>query len=65
MIELILLSVLVVIGIVWFGNLSENANTEEDPEVEALRKQQKNNWGAYISILVVSGFFIWLLLTTR
>ena len=65
MIELILLSVLVVIGIVWFRNLSENSNTEEDPEVEALRKQQKNNWGTYISILVVSGFFIWLLLTTR
>tara|TARA_B100001113_G_scaffold226089_1_gene185612 strand:+ start:388 stop:585 length:198 start_codon:yes stop_codon:yes gene_type:complete len=65
MIELILLSILVVIGIVWFRNLSENSNTEEDPEVEALRKQQKNNWGTYISILVVSGFFIWLLLTTR
>ena len=65
MIELILLSILVVIGIVWFRNLYENSNTEEDPEVEALRKQQKNNWGTYISILVVSGFFIWLLLTTR
>ena len=65
MIELILLSILVVIGIIWFRNLSENSNTEEDPEVEALRKQQKNNWGTYISILVVSGFFIWLLLTTR
>lgn len=65
MIELILLSILVVIGIVWFRNLSENSNTEEDPEVEALRRQQKNNWGTYISILVVSGFFIWLLLTTR
>jgi len=65
MIEIILLSILVVIGIVWFRNLSENSNTEEDPEVEALRKQQKNNWGTYISILVVSGFFIWLLLTTR
>ena len=65
MIELILLSILVVIGIVWFRNLSENSDTEKDPEVEALRKQQKNNWGTYISILVVSGFFIWLLLTTR
>ncbi len=65
MIELILLSILMVIGIVWFRNLSENSNTEEDPEVEVLRKQQKNNWGTYISILVVSGFFIWLLLTTR
>ena len=63
MIELILLAILIFIGVAWFRNLSSNAGIEENQEVEALRKQHTNKWSTYISIVVVSGFFVWLLIT--
>ena len=63
MIELILLAILIFIGILWFRNLSDNSNKEENPGVERARKQMANKWSVYISILVVSGFFVWLLIT--
>ena len=63
MIELILLAILIFIGVLWFRNLSDNSNKEEDPNVEITRKQMTNKWSVYISILVVSGFFVWLLIT--
>ena len=63
MIELILLAILIFIGILWFRNLSDNSNEEENPDIEKVRKQMANKWSVYISILVVSGFFVWLLIT--
>ena len=63
MIELILLAILIFIGILWFRNLSDNFNKEENPNIEKARKQMTNKWSVYISILVVSGFFVWLLIT--
>ena len=63
MIELILLAILIFIGILWFRNLSDNSNKEENPDFEKTRKQMTNKWSVYMSILVVSGFFVWLLIT--
>ena len=63
MIELILLAILIFIGILWFRNLSDNSNKEDNPDGEKARKQMTNKWSVYISILVVSGFFVWLLIT--
>ena len=63
MIELILLAILIFIGVLWFRNLSDNYNNEENPDIEKVRKQMANNWSVYISILIVSGFFVWLLIT--
>ena len=57
------LAILIFIGILWFRNLSDNSNKEENPDVEKTRKQMTNKWSVYISILVVSGFFVWLLIT--
>ena len=63
MVELILLALLILIGILWFRNLSDNSDKEENPDIEKARKQMSNKWSVYISILVVSGFFVWLLIT--
>ena len=60
MVELILLLILVTIGILWFRNLSDNSEKRND-EVEGNLKV--NKWGTYISIALVSGFFVWLLIT--
>ena len=60
MIELILLAILILIGILWFRNLSKRQDQEET-EIEG--NLQANKWGTYFSILIVSGFFIWLLIT--
>lgn len=60
MVELILLLILVTIGILWFRNLSDNSEKGND-EVEGNLKV--NKWGTYISIALVSGFFVWLLIT--
>ena len=60
MIELILLGILILIGVLWFMNLSKNSNKEQS-EFEG--ESKVNKWQTYISILVVSGFFIWLLIT--
>ena len=60
MIELILLGILILIGVLWFRNLSNNSNKEQS-EFEG--ESKANKWQTYISILVVSGFFIWLLIT--
>ena len=60
MVELILLLILVTIGILWFRNLSDNSEKGND-EVEGNLKI--NKWGTYISIALVSGFFVWLLIT--
>lgn len=60
MVELILLLILVTIGILWFRNLSDNSEKGID-EVEGNLKI--NKWGTYISIVLVSGFFVWLLIT--
>ena len=60
MIELILLAILIFIGVLWFRNLSKKQDQEET-EVEG--NLQANKWGTYFSILIVSGFFIWLLIT--
>ena len=60
MVELILLLILVTIGILWFRNLSDNSEKGDD-EVEGNLKV--NKWGTYISIALVSGFFVWLLIT--
>ena len=60
MIELILLTLLIIIGFLWFRNLSDNSyEINEDTEGD----KHINKWGAYISIIIVSGFFIWLLVT--
>tara|TARA_B110000003_G_scaffold266192_1_gene292858 strand:+ start:604 stop:810 length:207 start_codon:yes stop_codon:yes gene_type:complete len=63
MIELILLAILIFIGVAWFRNLSSNAGIEKDQAIEELRKKHTNKLSVYISIFVVSGFFIWLLVT--
>ena len=60
MIELILLTILILIGSLWFRNLSKRQDQEET-EVEG--NLQANKLGTYFSILIVSGFFIWLLIT--
>ena len=60
MIELIFLGILILIGVLWFRNLSNNPNKEQS-EFEGENKA--NKWQTYISIFVVSGFFIWLLIT--
>ena len=60
MVELILLLILITIGILWFRNLSDNSEKGND-EVEGNLKV--NKWGPYISIALVSGFFVWLLIT--
>ena len=60
MIELILLAILIFIGMLWFRNLSKKQDQEET-EVEG--NLQANKWGTYFSIIIVSGFFIWLLIT--
>jgi|TARA_Y100000996_G_scaffold335867_1_gene272393 amino acid transporter len=60
MIELILLAILIFIGVLWFRNLSKKQDQEET-EVEG--NLQANKWGTYFSIIIVSGFFIWLLIT--
>lgn len=60
MIELILLAILIFIGVLWFRNLSKEQDQEET-EVEG--NLQANKWGTYFSIIIVSGFFIWLLIT--
>ena len=63
MIELILLAILIFIGVAWFRNLSSNAGIEKAQAIEELRKKHTNKLSVYISIFVVSGFFIWLLVT--
>ena len=63
MIELILLAILIFIGVAWFRNLSSNAGIEKDQAIEELRKKYTNKLSVYISICVVSGFFVWLLIT--
>ena len=63
MIELVLLIILFLIGFVWFKNLADNSNKEEDPEIEILREKQTSKIGVYLSIFIVSGFFVWLLIT--
>ena len=60
MVELILLALLILIGTLWFKKLSFNSE-KEVKEVEG--NITVNKWGAYISIIIVSGFFIWLLIT--
>lgn len=60
MIELILLAILIFVGVLWFRNLSKKQDREET-EVEG--NLQANKWGTYFSIIIVSGFFIWLLIT--
>ena len=60
MVELILLAILIFIGVLWFRNLSKKQDREET-EVEG--NLQANKWGTYFSIIIVSGFFIWLLIT--
>ena len=60
MVELILLAFVILIGFLWFKKLSsipEKGQKEVEGNVIA------NKWGTYISIIVVSGFFIWLLIT--
>ena len=51
MIELILLGILILIGVLWFRNLSKNSNKEQS-EFEG--ESKANKWQTYISILVVS-----------
>jgi heme/copper-type cytochrome/quinol oxidase subunit 2 len=51
---------LILIGSLWFRNLSKKQDQEET-EVEG--NLQANKWGTYFSIIIVSGFFIWLLIT--
>ena len=60
MVELILLALLILIGALWFKKLSSNPE-KEDKEVEG--NIIVNKWGTYISIIIVSGFFVWLLIT--
>ena len=60
MVELILLAILIFVGVLWFRNLSKKQDQEET-EVEG--NLQTNKWGTYFSIIIVSGFFIWLLIT--
>tara|TARA_B100000424_G_scaffold249717_1_gene223863 strand:- start:251 stop:451 length:201 start_codon:yes stop_codon:yes gene_type:complete len=60
MVELILLALLTLIGALWFKKLSSNPE-KEVKEVEG--NIIVNKWGTYISIIIVSGFFVWLLIT--
>ena len=60
MVELILLAILIFVGVLWFRNLSKKQDQEET-EVEG--NLQANKWGTYVSIIIVSGFFVWLLIT--
>ena len=60
MVELILLAILIFVGVLWFRNLSKKQDQEET-EVEG--NLQANKWGTHVSIIIVSGFFIWLLIT--
>ena len=60
MVELILLALLILIGALWFKKLSSNPE-KEVKEVEG--NIIVNKWGTYISIFIVSGFFVWLLIT--
>ena len=60
MVELILLALLILIGALWFKKLSYNPE-KEVKEVEG--NIIVNKWGTYISIIIVSGFFVWLLIT--
>ena len=60
MVELILLAISIFVGVLWFRNLSKKQDQEET-EVEG--NLQANKWGTYFSIIIVSGFFIWLLIT--
>ena len=60
MVELILLALLILIGALWFKKLSSNPE-KEVKEVEG--NIIVNKWGTYISIIFVSGFFVWLLIT--
>ena len=60
MIELILLAILIFIGVLWFRNLSENSE-KDSSEVEG--DKSVNRWQTYISIALVSSFFVWLLIT--
>ena len=60
MVELILLALLILIGVLWFKKLSSNPE-KEVKEVEG--NIIVNKWGTYISIIIVSGFFVWLLIT--
>ena len=60
MVELILLALLILIGALWFKKLSSNPEREVK-EVEG--NIIVNKWGTYISIIIVSGFFVWLLIT--
>ena len=60
MVELILLTLVIFSGVLWFKKLSSN------PEKEAKEVEGNiiaNKWGTYISIIIVSGFFVWLLIT--
>ena len=60
MVELILLTLVIFIGVLWFKKLSSN------PEKEAKEVEGNiiaNKWDTYISIIIVSGFFVWLLIT--
>ena len=60
MVELILLTLVIFIGVLWFKKLSSN------PEKEAKEVEGNiiaNKWGTYISIIIVCGFFVWLLVT--
>jgi len=59
MVELTLLTLLTFVGVLWFRNLSDNSDKTEDTE----GNKKVNKWGTYISIIIVSGFFIWLLIT--
>ena len=60
MVELILLTLVILIGVLWFKKLSSNPE-KEVKEVEG--NIIVNKWGTYISIIIVSGFFVWLLIT--
>ena len=60
MVELILLTLVIFIGFLWFKKLSSNPE-KEVKEVEG--NIIVNKWGTYISIIIVSGFFVWLLVT--
>ena len=60
MVELILLTLVIFIGFLWFKKLSSNPE-KEVKEVEG--NIIVNKWGTYISIIIVSGFFVWLLIT--
>ena len=60
MVELILLTLVIFIGVLWFKKLSSKPE-KKAKEVEG--NTIVNMWGTYISIIIVSGFFVWLLIT--